>query len=359
MRSMSEAKHSYPHKERHVWWWVFGGIAFVLLAVGGYGWWLYNDTEDAIQDPSIPEGVVVAKKLGEPYNTLLVGSDSRSGLTAEEQLDLGAGTVGVTGQRADTLIIAHIDPESGRVTMVQFPRDLYVKIYGGPKDRINIALEGGSTKLIRTVKELTGLDIHHYAMVNLAGFRDLVDAVDGVDLCLTEPIPFDDATGIEVTADELPLVHFDGDRALRFVRSRNLPNGDLGRIQNQQKFLAAALDKLTSASTLLNPVKLLRLPGVATKNVSVDSNTGIPQLRALAGQLQSFDPKRFEAYTAPVKGPLTLPDGRQVLRPDRRAMEKMFGAIARNISPADAEGRPKLKPIPIPEPKEQPAACRT
>lgn len=356
---MSESKHSYPHRGRHVWRWVLGAVVVVLLALGGYGWWLYNDTENAIQDPSIPDGVIVTKEPGDPYNALLVGSDSRSGLTPEEQLDLGAGTEGVTGQRADTLIIAHIDPESGRVTMVQFPRDLYVKIYGGPKDRINIALDGGSTKLIRTVKELTGLEIHHYAMVNIAGFRDLVDAVDGVDLCLTEPIPFDDATGIEVTSDELPLVHFDGDRALRFVRSRNFPNGDLGRIQNQQKFLAAALDKLTSASTLLNPAKLLRLPGVATKNVSVDSNTGIPQLRALAGQLQSFDPKRFEAYTAPIKGQLTLPDGRQVLRPHRRAMEKMFDAIALNISPADAEGKPKLKPIPIPEPKEQPAACRT
>ncbi|MDQ3784525.1 MAG: LCP family protein [Actinomycetota bacterium] len=357
---MSEFKHSYPHKKkRHVWRWVLGAVVIVCLALGCYGAWLYNDTENKIQDRSIPDSVIVPKGPGDPYNTLLVGSDSRSGLTPEEQLDLGAGTDGVTGERADTLIIAHVDPESSRVTMVQFPRDLYVKIYGGPKDRINIALEGGSTKLIRTVKMLTGLQIHHYAMVNIAGFRDLVDAVDGVDLCLTEPIPFDDATGIEVTADELPLVHFDGDRALRFVRSRNLPNGDLGRIQNQQKFLAAALDKLTSASTLLNPAKLLRLPGVATKNVSVDSNTGIPQLRALAGQLQSFDPKRFEAYTAPVEGPLTLPDGREVLRPDRRAMEKMFGAIARNISPADAEGKPKLEPIPIPEPKEQPAACRT
>ncbi|MBA3350771.1 MAG: LCP family protein [Actinobacteria bacterium] len=355
---MSDSKHSYAREKRHVWRWVFGGIVIVILGVAGYAWWLYTDTENAIQNQSIPESVIGVKKPGEPYNALLVGSDSRSGLTPEEQLDLGASSDGVTGQRADTLIIAHIDPESGRVTMVQFPRDLYVKIHGGPKDRINIALDGGSTKLIRTVKDLTGLEINHYAMVNIAGFRDLVNAVGGVDLCLTEPVPFDDATGIEITADELPLVHFDGDRALRFVRSRNFPNGDLERIQNQQKFLAAALDKLTSASTLLNPVKLLRLPGVATKNVSVDSNTGIRQLRALAGQLQSFDPKRFEAYTAPIKGPLTLPDGRQVLRPDRGAMKKLFGAIAQNISPADSPGKPKLAPIPIPKPQQQPAACK-
>ena len=356
---MADSKHSYPHRTRHVWRWVLAGIVLVFVALGGYGWWLYNDTANAIKDESIPPSVIGVKKPGQPYNALLVGSDLRSGLTPKEQLDLGAGTEGVTGQRADTLIIAHIDPEPGRVTMVQFPRDLYVKIHGGPKDRINIALDGGSTKLIRTVKDLTGLEIHHYAMVNIAGFRDLVDAVDGVDLCLTEPIPFDDATGIEVTTDELPLVHFDGDRALRFVRSRNFPNGDLGRIQNQQRFLAAAMDKLTSASTLLNPAKLLRLPGVATKNVSVDSNTGIPQLRALAGQLESFDPKRFEAYTAPLEGPVMLPDGRQVLLPDRRAMNRMFGAIARNVSPADVPGKPKLKPIPIPEPKEMPAACRS
>lgn len=356
---MAESRHSYPHKKRHIWLWIVGGIGVAILASIAYGAWLYFDTENAIQDGSIPHGVIKTKESGDPYNVLLVGSDSRSGLTAEEQLDLGAGTEGVSGQRADTLILAHIDPESDRVTMVQFPRDLYVKIHGGPKDRINMALDGGSTKLIRTVKRLTGLDIHHYAMVNIAGFRDLVDAVDGVDLCLTEPIPFDDATGIEVTAEELPLVHFDGDRALRFVRSRNFPNGDLGRIQNQQKFLAAALDKLTSASTLLNPAKLLRLPGVATRNISVDENTGISQLRALAGQLRSFDPRRYEAYTVPTAGPLTLPDGREVLQPDRRAMKKMFDALARNTSPAEAAGKPKLKPLPIPKPKEQPAECRT
>ncbi len=100
---------------------------------------------------------------------------------------------------------------------------------------------------------MTGIDINKYAQVNIAGFRDLVDAVEGVDICIAEPIPFDTATGIEVTEDEVGMVHFDGDRAIRFVRSRKVfGGGDFDRIQNQQKFLSAALSKITSPATFLD-----------------------------------------------------------------------------------------------------------
>lgn len=336
------------------WGWAALVVAVAVLGTAAYGAYLYESTEGDIQDKSLGREEVEPGQEGEPYNVLLVGSDSRAGLTAEERVDFGAGTEDasgvITGQRADTTIIAHIDPATARVTMVQFPRDLFVPIAGRDKNRINSALEGkyGQRTLVRTVEQLTGLDINHYAQVNIAGFRDVVDAIDGIDLCLTEPVPFDSATGIEVTADELPLVHFDGEKALRFVRSRKVvEGGDLGRIQNQQKLLAAALDKVTSASTLLNPARIRNVLDAARGNISVDLNTGLLTLRNIANQLRSFDPERYEAYTVPNLGPATLPDGRSVVLPDNDAMKVLFDAIEANESPADADGVPDIAPSEI------------
>lgn len=229
---------------RHWWQWAVLGVLLVFVIGGTYGTWLYYSTQGKIQEEF--EGVEKPDET-QPFNALLVGSDSREGLTDAEQLDLGARAVG--GERADTLILAHIDPANDHIIMVQFPRDLWVPIPGLGENKINAALEGGAERLIQTVKDLSGLEVNKYLQVNIAGFRDLVDAIGGVDICITEAIPFDSNTGIEITEDELGMVHFDGDRAIRFVRSRNFETGDFERIQNQQKFVAAAINKVTSTST--------------------------------------------------------------------------------------------------------------
>ena len=222
---------------RHWWQWALLAFLVILIAVGGYALWVYFKTQGNVQG-NIPD--IEQADETKPFNVLLVGSDSREGLTEEEQLDLGAAAVG--GERADTLILAHIDPDNDHIIMVQFPRDLWVPISGMGENKINSALLGGPEQLVRTMKDLTGLPMNKYVQVNIAGFRDLVDAIGGVDICIPEPIPFDPKTGIEVTEEEVGIVHFDGDRAIRFVRSRNFTTGDFERIQNQQKFLAAAID---------------------------------------------------------------------------------------------------------------------
>jgi LCP family protein required for cell wall assembly len=233
--------------------WVAIPLAIILVLGGlvGFEVYKYFHAQGKLQDKTLGKDVTTEPKEA-PFNALLVGSDSRDGLTDAEQLDLGAsdtnpdGTA-LGGDLADTLIVAHVDPNTDKVTMVQFPRDLYVPISGGGSSKINSALQGGRPELVQTVEDLTGLSINHYAQVNLAGFRDIVDAIGGVEVCIPEPIPFDPATGIEVKEDEVGMVQFDGDRALRFVRSRKIfPNGDFDRIANQQKFLAAAIHKLTS-----------------------------------------------------------------------------------------------------------------
>jgi LCP family protein required for cell wall assembly len=319
-------------------------VVFVILgSIGGYALWFYFSLQGDVQE--VIENVEPTKDEEEPFNALLVGSDSRAGLTEAEQTELGAqdetaAGVQVTGERADTLILAHIDPETNRVTMVQFPRDLWVPLATGQDGKINSALTESKAALVETVEELTGLEINVYAQVNIAGFRDLVDAIDGVDVCVPEPIPFDSQTGIEVTAEEVGMVHFDGDRALRFVRSRKVfGEGDFDRIQNQQKFLSAAISKITSPRTFLSFTKLLDIKDAAGKNLRVDSNTDLRELYRLLQRFKSFDPERYEAYTAPNLGVGTVGEASVVLA-DETTMTAMFDAIARNESPIEASNVP-------------------
>ncbi len=342
---------SRPH--RFAWlrkkWVLVSLIVLLVLGAGaGYGLYLYYDLQGDLQDPDITETeerpVPPEDGSEPPFNVLLIGSDSRSGLTEKEQQRLGAEEV--AGERADTLIIGHIDPETEHVTMVQFPRDLYVPTADGGHSKINETLEQSDDFLIETVTELTGLDIHHYAKVNIAGFRDLVDAIGGVEVCIAEPIPFDPQTGIEVPAEEVGMVEFDGDRALSFVRSRNFATGDFQRIQNQQKFLAAAIDELTSVGTFLRPNRVREVMEVARDNVTIDTRTTIKGLLDILRRFRSFNPDDYEAYTVPNLGTGSVEVGggelASVVRPDPRAMELMFEAIEDNESPGEADGVPDV-----------------
>ena len=331
-------------KSRHRWKWTLGALALAVAAVLGLGIWKYFQTQGAIQDPRVS---LPGAPPGKPFNALLVGSDSREGLTAEEQLRLGASAEGVTGERADTLILAHVDPSTNKVVMVQFPRDLYVPVGGGRRAKINEALEQGPMHLIDVVRRLTRLEINRYVKVNIAGFRDLVDAIGGVEVCIAEPIPFDPQTGLEITSDEVGMVHFDGEEALRFVRSRKVfEGGDFDRIRNQQKFLAAAVNKVTSAGTLLRPDRIFKILDVVGENLSTNVGTSLRGLRQLLERFRGFDPERYEAYTAPNLGPstVTLSSGTElsVVQPDLPAMKKMFDAISQNQSPTRTDGVPDV-----------------
>jgi LCP family protein required for cell wall assembly len=339
IRSARKKEH---HLFRHGWVKLLAAAMVLVGAAAGYGIWFFFDLQGDVQRriPSIEDVPGRDDNQGNfvegPHNVLLVGSDSRAGLTKKEQRELGANPV--EGQRADTLILAHVDPESGRITMVQFPRDLYVPILDEGEARINSALEDGHDHLVRTVANLTGLSIHHYVQVNIAGFKEVVDALGGVDICITDPIPFDEQTGIEITAEELGMVHFDGALALRFVRTRKtLEEGDLDRIANQQRFLAAALDKALSTGTLVNIGKLNRLKKAAGRNVVIDDKTDLFDLRDLARQFRSFDADTYEAYTVPNRGPGMVGDASVVL-PDAPAMKVMFDALGENRSPQEAAG---------------------
>ncbi|MBN9645316.1 LCP family protein [Corynebacterium mendelii] len=187
-------------------------------------------------------------------NWLLVGSDSRQGLTAEQEQQLGTGG-DLGSSRTDTIMLAHI-PLRGQPTLLSIPRDSYVDIPGYGMNKINASFAfGGPQLLVQTVEGATGLHIDHYAEVGFGGFAGIVDAIGGVEMCLDQPI-----------AD--PLAHIDlpagcqklgGPDALGYVRSRAFPRGDLDRVEHQREFFSALLDTATSPATLLNPFRFFPL----------------------------------------------------------------------------------------------------
>ena len=335
---------------RHRWQWILLGLFLLLGSAFAYGAYYYYSLQGEVQQPI--EGVEPTEQREDPFNVLIVGSDSRAGLTEDQKLDLGAGDVegGDGAARADTLILAHIDPATSKVTMVQFPRDLWVPV-GRKDDKINAALMGGTGRMVATVEDLTGLPINHYVQINIAGFRDLIEAIGGVEVCVPEAIPFDKQTGLEVTEEEVGMVEFNGDDALRFVRSRDFATGDFARIQNQQKFIAAALDKVLSSSTIFRPGRINNLADVARRNVVIDDHTTLKGLAEIGQRLRNFDPATFEAYTAPNLGIGTATtaggDEASIVVADSDTMEVMFRAIGNNESPAEADSVPNISPATI------------
>lgn len=326
---------------RHKWQWVTLAVAVLVVGSAGWGLWRFLKAQGVI---TITVQGTEEEPAGKPFNVLLVGSDSRGDLTPEEQDELGA--LAVDGARADTLIVGHVDPATNKVIMLQFPRDLWVPIAGtGENGKINEALMYGRGALVKTVEDLTGIAINRYVEVNIAGFRDVIDKIGGVKVCVPEPVAFDPNTGFSVTKPG--TINFDGDLALRFVRSRKaFANGDFDRIANQQKFLAAALAKVTSVETLIQPQRILGLLNVAEKNIR--ANIGVTKIKQTLDRFRNFDPANYEAYIAPNFGTdlITFPSGGEasIVAADFEKIELLGEAIANNESPAEADGVPSIDP---------------
>ena len=197
-------------------------------------------------------------------NWLLVGSDSRAGLSEEDGAKLATGS-GDVGQRTDTIMIAHI-PVFGKPKLVSIPRDSFVDIPGNDKNKINAAFAfGGPQLLIDTVEKNTGIHIDHYAEIGFGGFAGVVDAVGGIEMCPEEPID-DPLAGLNIQPG---CQKFDGPGALGYVRTRATAQGDLDRVQRQREFMGALMGRLKSPAVWLNPYRGLRLANAATKAMFV------------------------------------------------------------------------------------------
>ncbi|WP_296395383.1 LCP family protein [Williamsia sp.] len=231
-------------------------------------------------------------------NWLLVGSDSRADLSAEQKRQLATGDS--DGKRTDTIMLIHI-PSSGKAMIISIPRDLYVTIPGQGPNKINAAFNGGPKLLVQTIETFTKVHIDHYAEIGFGGFDKLVDAVGGVNICIDQRLR-DPKAGLNLRPGCQDL---NGQQALGLVRTRAFPNADLERVVNQRKFLSALMSKASGASTVLNPFRLFPFVSGTVSAITVDNGDHIWNLALLAWALRS-DPL---TTTTPNGGPESTDSG--------------------------------------------------
>ncbi len=282
------------------------------------------DRVDALQDYAGRPGA----SAGATW--LLVGSDSREGLDAEERRRLRTGNA--EGQRTDTILLLHVPPD-GAPTLVSLPRDSYVTVPAyerrpAHRDKLNAAYAiGGGPLLARTVEQATGLRLDHYVEVGFAGVVGVVDALGGVDLCVPRAIR-DRRAGLDVSTGCQEL---DGPTALGYVRARySDPKGDLGRVERQRQVLGAVADRAATPATLLNPVAMTRLALSGTEALTVDEDTGLIDLARAGRAMRAVSGGDGVTITVPVADPdYRTSLGSSVLWDEQRA-RALFEALRRN-----------------------------
>lgn len=251
---------------------------------------------------------------------LLVGSDSRSDLSPEQQDALATG--GDVGDRTDTIMLVHIPGLLSDVppTLVSIPRDSQVDIPDNGENKINAAFTlGGPHLLVQTVEQASGIRIDHYAQIGFAGFADVVDAVGGVTMCPSEPIS-DPLAGIDLAAGCQKL---NGRNALGFVRTRATARADLDRMIHQREFLAALFHRAASPAVWLNPIRWFALKSSVTDALTVDSGAHVWDLVRLAWALHGSP----VTTTVPIDGS-SVTDFGDVVEWNTDAAARLFAALA-------------------------------
>jgi LCP family protein required for cell wall assembly len=280
-------------------------VAMMLIAAGtvyGYANWRFSQISRIVL-PHIKGGGAAP---GAPMTILVVGSDSRAADTGSDAKQFGsASTVG--GQRSDTIMVVHVDPQSTTATMMSIPRDLWVPIPGkNYSQRINTTFDTGPDLLVQTIEQDLGISIDHYVEVNFQSFRDVVNAVGGVKEYF--PTPARDAYSL-LNIPNAGCYNLSGDMALSFVRARHYEykvNGrwvsesesDLARIKRQQSFIKKVIAK-AQGSGLTNPIALNNIIGGVTGNLTLDKGFSQNLLLSLGKRFRSLSPDSLPTATLP------------------------------------------------------------
>lgn len=294
-------------------------VLLVLALGGGYLYWrviggLFTRTDVALDPTS-----------GPALNVLLVGSDSREGLDDPEDVTR-FGSVG--GRRADTIILAQVVATQQRGVLVHIPRDLWVTVHGQGRQhqgKINSAYRDGPQAVIDTVGNLTGVPINHYMEVDISGFRKMVDAIGGIDVCVEDDF-YDSKLNFSLPPG---TNHLDGNEALSYVRARSAtPDGDFGRIRRQQEFIRSVMSKVGNPSVLGNPVRVNDLARSFARNVTVDQFFQLDDLIRFALSIRRVGPDQLLTYSVP--GHVGSAGGQSVVLVNEQEAESLFSAL-RNV----------------------------
>ncbi|RFS82753.1 LytR family transcriptional regulator [Actinomadura spongiicola] len=304
-------------RRRRRWPRVLAGLTVVLLvvAVGGY---LYLDSR--LKREAVLEDYPgrIADTPG--TNWLIVGSDSREGLSKDEQRKLKTGFTG--GRRTDSMMLLHYG--SGGTSLISLPRDSYVPIPGRGSNKLNAAFAfGGPKLLVRTVEKATGVHIDHYAEIGFNGFVGVVDAVGGVDICVKKDIT-DPKAGLDLKAGCQTL---DGGQALGYVRTRAFLRADLERVEHQRQFFAALMKKASSPGTMLNPFRSVPLAMNATSNFLVDDGDHLHHLVRMMWAMKGVSGNDGVTTTVPIGGGGNSPSAGAYITWDRSKANRLFEAL--------------------------------
>ena len=265
------------------------GVATVAYAV----WGLVQDIDTVDLGNEASTVGVGDQKIDGELTILLVGSDSRAGQEIDD---------GEEGELNDVTMMLHVSADHKNATVVSFPRDLMLSIPSCPgpngepdyysamsEQQLNSTLaSGGLPCVAATISQLTGMEIPNAALITFDGVIGVSNAIGGVDVCLAQPI-VDDKTDLDLPAGENTLV---GLEALQFLRTRHgVGNGgDTSRISNQQVFMSALVQKMKSANTLSDPVKVYGLAKAAVENMTMSKNMASVQfMQQVANTVKDID----------------------------------------------------------------------
>ena len=301
------------HKQKRSWLdrVLLGAVVFVcllLVLVGaGYGYVQYRFH----QVSKVTVKHLKIAPVGQPFNVLLIGSDSRVGLPASDASHFGSAAV-QTGQRSDVVKILHVDPATGQIRVLSIPRDTVIAVAGdtsqiGKYNRINATYNNGPDQLVQTIEADFGIPISHVVQIDFEGFRGAVDAIGGI--WLNFPYPAKDVqTGLDITTTGCQ--HVNGGYSLAVARSRDYEyykngywqydgTGDYGRIVRQNAFLKALINE---AETKYNPLTLNAFIGSVVQGVTIDSTFNVAGLISLAREFHAFASNSLVTATLPTYG---------------------------------------------------------
>ncbi|WP_079249361.1 LCP family protein [Streptomyces sp. IMTB 2501] len=294
-----------PNWRRRIKWTVITlATVLIVTSVATYFW-----ADSKLRREVDLSQVIDRPASGSGTNYLIVGSDSREGMSKADEQRLHTGSA--EGKRTDSMMILHVGDNGD--TLVSLPRDSNVtvpsykgstsgKIFParGRQEKLNATYaEDGPTLLVRTIEANTGLHIDHYVEIGFQGFANIVDAVGGVDINIDKGFK-DKWSGADFQAGEQTL---NGQQALAFVRTRHaFAASDLQRTKNQQKFLSALAHQVATPSTVLNPFTFYPVMGAGLDSLIVDKDMSLWDLASMFWAMKGVQGGDGTSLNMPISG---------------------------------------------------------
>ncbi|MFD6813573.1 LCP family protein [Enteractinococcus coprophilus] len=316
---LPETEDRSPRKKnKKVLFWVLGSFLVVLLIAGGIVWAAMSKLQDfetieqAFPEETLrPEVTKPVEGQDDPaVNILLLGSDSRANTSTPVLDDIG--------NRADTIMVAHIPSDRSGVQIMSIMRDSWLEIPGHGEAKINAAMAyGGVPLMVQTVEGLIDQRIDHVAVIDFNGFQNMTDSLGGVEVNNPRAFSYD---GVQFAQGPITL---NGEEALTFVRSRNFSDGDYTRVENQQLFMESMAAEILSRDTLTSPSKLNDLVESTTPYVALDGDFGVGSMVGLGTSMSSVRAGDITSFTLPTRGTGREGGGQSVVYVDWDALDEV------------------------------------